>query len=227
MKIVELDAHSVNPGDLSWDGIKELGELQLYDRTAPEEVIDRAKDADAILINKINITEDVIKSLPKLRYIGEMATGYNNIDIKAAANSGITVTNIPSYSTDSVAQLVFAHILNVASHVDHYARETRQGVWSRNQDFCYWNTPLIELAGKSIGIVGLGHIGMRVAGIAHCFGMQVTAVTSKDRQGLPEWIRKATLDGMLSSSDIITLHCPLTSDNLHMINAEAIALTRC
>lgn len=163
MKIVELDAHSVNPGDLSWDGIKELGELQLYDRTAPEEVIDRAKDADAILINKINITEDVIKSLPKLRYIGEMATGYNNIDIKAAANSGITVTNIPSYSTDSVAQLVFAHILNVASHVDHYARETRQGVWSRNQDFCYWNTPLIELAGKSIGIVGLGHIGMRVA----------------------------------------------------------------
>ena len=225
MKIVELDAHSVNPGDLSWDGIKELGELQLYDRTAPEEVIDRAKDADAILINKINITEDVIKSLPKLRYIGEMATGYNNIDIKAAANSGITVTNIPSYSTDSVAQLVFAHILNVASHVDHYARETRQGVWSRNPDFCYWNTPLIELAGKSIGIVGLGHIGMRVAEIAHCFGMQVTAVTSKDKQVLPEWIRKATLDGMLSSSDIITLHCPLTSDNLHMINAEAIALT--
>ena len=216
MKIVELDAHSVNPGDLSWDEIKALGNLDLYDRTAPEDVIKRAKDADAILINKINISEEVIAALPKLRYIGEMATGFNNIDINAAKRHGITVTNIPAYSTDSVAQLVFAHILNVANHVDHYAVETRRGTWSRNPDFCYWDTPLIELAGKSIGIVGLGHIGMRVAEIAHCFGMMVTALTSKESQ--------ATLDGLLSSSDIVTLHCPLTDKNKHMINADTLAL---
>lgn len=224
MKIVELDAHSVNPGDLSWDEIKALGNLDLYDRTAPEDVIKRAKDADAILINKINISEEVIAALPKLRYIGEMATGFNNIDINAAKRHGITVTNIPAYSTDSVAQLVFAHILNVANHVDHYAVETRRGTWSRNPDFCYWDTPLVELAGKSIGIVGLGHIGMRVAEIAHCFGMMVTALTSKESQSLPEWIRKATLDGLLSSSDIVTLHCPLTDKNKHMINADTLAL---
>lgn len=224
MKIVELDAHSVNPGDLSWDEIKALGNLDLYDRTAPEDVIKRAKDADAILINKINISEEVIAALPKLRYIGEMATGFNNIDINAAKRHGITVTNIPAYSTDSVAQLVFAHILNVANHVDHYAVETRRGTWSRNPDFCYWDTPLVELAGKSIGIVGLGHIGMRVAEIAHCFGMMVTALTSKESQSLPEWIRKATLDGLLSSSDIVTLHCPLTDNNKHMINADTLAL---
>lgn len=224
MKIVELDAHSVNPGDLSWEEIKELGELELYDRTAPEDVVKRAHDADAILINKINVSEDVMKSLPRLRYIGEMATGFNNIDIKAAQRLGITVTNIPAYSTDSVAQIVFAHILNITNRVDHYATETRQGIWSRNPDFCYWDTPLIELAGKSLGIVGLGHIGMRVAEIAHCFGMTVTAVTSKERQALPEWIRKATLDGLLSSSDIVTLHCPLTDSNRHMINAETLSM---
>ena len=224
MKIVELDAHSVNPGDLSWDEIKALGNLDLYDRTAPEDVIKRAKDADAILINKINISEEVIAALPKLRYIGEMATGFNNIDINAAKRHGITVTNIPAYSTDSVAQLVFAHILNVANHVNHYAVETRRGTWSRNPAFCYWDTPLVELAGKSIGIVGLGHIGMRVAEIAHCFGMMVTALTSKESQSLPEWIRKSTLDGLLSSSDIVTLHCPLTDKNKHMINADTLAL---
>lgn len=222
MKIVDLDAHSVNPGDLSWDNIKALGELTLYDRTAPADVIERAKDADAILINKVAVTKDVIGALPKLRYIGELATGYNNIDIEAAKKRGIVVTNIPAYSTDSVAQMVFAHILNVANRVDHYAKETREGVWSKNPDFCYWDTPLIEISGKSIGIVGLGHIGMKVAQIAHSFGMLVTAVTSKEATALPEWIRKATLEGMLSSSDFITLHCPLTADNLHMINSETL-----
>lgn len=226
MKIVELDAHSVNPGDLSWDGIKELGELTLYDRTAPSDIIERAKDADAILINKINVTDDIMAALPKLHYIGEMATGYNNIDIAAANKRGITVTNIPAYSTDSVAQMVFAHLLNVANHVDHYATATRKGVWSNNPDFCYWDTPLIELSGKTIGIVGLGHIGMRVAEIAHCFGMLVTAVTSKEATALPAWIQKATLEGMLSSVDIVTLHCPLAADNRHMINKETLAFMR-
>lgn len=150
--------------------------------------------------------------------------GYNNIDLKAAAERGIVVTNIPAYSTDSVAQMVFAHILNVANHVDHYAQATRQGVWSRNPDFCYWDTPLIELADKTIGIVGLGHIGMRVAEIAHCFGLHVTAVTSKNVSDLPAWISKSTLEGMLSSADFVTLHCPLTATNRHMINADTLGL---
>lgn len=224
MKIVDLDAHCVNPGDLSWDCISNLGSLTLYERTAPEEVIERAKDADIILINKIAMTADVIAALPKLKYIGELATGYNNIDLKAAAERGIVVTNIPAYSTDSVAQMVFAHILNVANHVDHYAQATRQGVWSRNPDFCYWDTPLIELADKTIGIVGLGHIGMRVAEIAHCFGLHVTAVTSKNVSDLPAWISKSTLEGMLSSADFVTLHCPLTATNRHMINTDTLGL---
>lgn len=226
MKIVDLDSYCVNPGDLSWDGIEKLGELTLYDRTKPEQVVERAKDADAILINKINVTREVIESLPRLRYIGEMATGYNNIDLKAASERGIVVTNIPAYSTDSVAQMVFAHILNVANRVDHYAHSTREGVWSRNPDFSYWDTPLFELAGKTIGIVGLGHIGSKVAAIAHSFGMNVSAFTSKEATSLPSWMSKATLDGLLASCDIITLHCPLTADNRHMIDANALSKMR-
>ena len=223
MKIVDLDAHCVNPGDLSWDSIRDLGSLTLYERTAPEEVIERAKDADIILINKIAMTADVIAALPKLKYIGELATGYNNIDLKAAAERGIVVTNIPAYSTDSVAQMVFAHILNVANHVDHYAQATRQGVWSRNPDFCYWDTPLPELAGKTLGVVGLGNIGMKVARIAHEFGMDVFALTSKNAAELPAGIQKTTLDGLLAISDVLTLHCPLTPTTHHLINRSTLS----
>lgn len=226
MKIVDLDAYCVNPGDLSWDEIKSLGEFTRYDRTKPSDIVTRAKDADAILINKIAITDDIVAALPKLKYIGELATGFNNIDTAATHKRGIVVTNIPAYSTDSVAQLVFAHILNVTNRVGHYADETRHGVWSNNPDFCYWDTPLVELAGKSIGIVGLGHIGMKVAQIAHCFGMDVSAMTSKEPAALPAWIRKVTFTGLLSSSDIVTLHCPLTGDNHHMINEESLSLMR-
>ncbi len=224
MKIVDLDAHSVNPGDLSWKGMEALGEFKAYDRTAVKDVVARAYEADAILINKITIDEATLEQLPRLKYIGELATGYNNIDIAAARKRGIVVTNIPAYSTDSVAQLVFAHILNVANRVDHYAHESREGRWSRNPDFCYWDTPLIELAGKSIGIVGLGNIGSKVAQIARSFGMVVTAVTSKEAKTLPEWMTKSTLEGMLSSSDVVTLHCPLNADTRHMINDETLNL---
>ena len=202
MKIVDLDSHSVNPGDLSWDSIQELGDLTLYERTAPKDVVARAKDADAILINKIAVTAEVIEQLPKLKYIGELATGYNNIDLEAARKHGIVVTNIPAYSTDSVAQMVFAHILNIANHVDHYANETRKGIWSLNPDFCYWDTPLMELAGKNIGIMGLGNIGMKVATIARDFGMDVYALTSKNASDLPDWITKVNKDGLLAVSDI-------------------------
>lgn len=224
MRIIDLDAHSVNPGDLSWKGMEALGEFKAYDRTAVDDIVARAKEADAILINKITIDDTTLEQLPRLKYIGELATGYNNIDIAAARKRGIVVTNIPAYSTDSVAQLVFAHILNVANRVDHYARESREGRWSRNPDFCYWDTPLIELAGKSIGIVGLGNIGRKVAQIAHSFGMVVTAVTSKEAKALPEWMTKSTLEGMLSSSDVVTLHCPLNADTRHMINVETLNL---
>lgn len=224
MKIVGLDEHCVNPGDLSWNEIEKLGEFEVYERTKPEDVVSRAKDADAILVNKVEITAEVLDKLPKLKYIGEMATGYNNIDIEAAKDKGIVVTNIPAYSTDSVAQLVFAHILNVTNSVAHYADETRHGSWSHQPDFCYWDTPLVELSGKTIGIVGLGHIGMKVAGIAHSLGMDVSAVTSKETHALPSWIRKSTLSGLLSSSFVVTLHCPLTEQTRHMINKDTLKL---
>ena len=226
MKIVELDGYAANPGDISWDGLKELGELTIYPRTAPEEVVERAKEADAILINKVNITEAVLEQLPKLKYIGVLATGYNVVDVEAAHKRGVVVTNIPSYSTESVVQMTFAHIFNITNQVAHYGDASRQGRWSANPDFCYWDTPLMELSGKTLGIVGLGHIGQRVAAIAHQFGMDVFAVTSKDAMSLPKGIQKTTLDGLLGVADIISLHCPLTKDNYHLIDAEKISRMR-
>ena len=226
MKIVELDGYAANPGDLSWDGLKELGDFVLYDRTNSEDVVERAKDADAILINKIKITDEILAQLPKLKYIGELATGYNNIDIKAASKRGITVCNIPAYSTDSVAQMTFAHILNITNQVAHYADESRSGHWSKNPDFCYWDTPLPELSAKTLGIVGLGNIGMKVAKIALDFGMDVFAYTSKNSADLPAGIQKTTIEGLLGASDILTLHCPLTDDTRELINKETLALMR-
>lgn len=223
MNIVELDSYAANPGDLSWEPLKEFGELTLYPRTAPADVVARAKDADAILINKVQITDAVLSQLPRLKYIGVLATGFNVVDIAAAKQRGIIVTNIPAYSTDSVAQMVFAHILNITNQVGHYADAARNERWSRNLDFCYWDTPLPELAGKTIGIVGLGNIGQRVAQIARAFGMDVYAVTSRESAYLPEGVQKTTLDGLLAISDIVTLHCPLTADNRHIINADRIA----
>ena len=225
-KIVVLDGYAANPGDLSWEPLKALGTLEVFERTAPEQVLDRAKEADMILTNKVKIDEDTIAQLPKLKYIGVLATGYNVVDVQAAHQRGIVVTNIPAYSTDSVAQMTFAHILNITNQVGHYAEEVRQGRWSANSDFCYWNTPLTELAGKTLGIVGLGHIGMRVAKIAHDFGMDVFAVTSKGSAELPQGIQKTTLEGLLAVSDILTLHCPLTESTLHLINAQRLKLMR-
>ncbi len=226
MKIVELDGYAANPGDLSWDGLKELGDFVLYDRTNSEDVVERAKDADAILINKIKITDEILAQLPKLKYIGELATGYNNIDIEAARKRGITVCNIPAYSTDSVAQMTFAHILNITNQVAHYADENRKGKWSNNSDFCYWDTPLPELSTKTLGIVGLGNIGMKVAKIALEFGMDVFAYTSKNSADLPAGIQKTTIEGLLGASDILTLHCPLTKETSELINKKTIAMMR-
>ncbi|MBO5538548.1 MAG: D-2-hydroxyacid dehydrogenase [Prevotella sp.] len=223
MKIVELDGYAANPGDLSWEPLRELGELMIYDRTAPADVVERAKDADMVLINKIMMTEEVMKQLPRLKYIGVLATGYNVVDIDAARKHGIVVTNIPAYSTDSVAQTTFALLLAITNRVEHYAEENRNGRWSRNPDFCYWDTPLVELAGKTMGIVGLGNIGMRVATIAKDFGMDVFALTSKNSTDLPPGIQKTTLEGLLAVSDILSLHCPLTEQTNRLINRNTIA----
>ncbi len=223
MNIVELDGYAANPGDLSWEPLKALGNLTVYPRTKAEDIVERAKDADIILTNKCNITDEVMAQLPRLKYIGELATGYNNIDIEAARRRGIVVTNIPAYSTDSVVQMAFALILNITNRVEHYAVENRSMKWAHNPDFCYWDTPLVELSGKTLGVVGLGNIGMRVARTALCFGMKVIALTSKTQEALPDGIKAVGLEELLASSDIITLHCPLAKDNHHLFNAETIA----
>ena len=226
MKIVVLDGYGLNPGDLSWEALEAFGDVDIYPRTAPEDVIDRCFDAEIVLTNKVVFNKKILVSLPRLRYIGVLATGYNVVDVDAAANLDIVVTNIPAYSTDSVAQMTFAHILNITNRVEHYAMEVREGKWSAHPDFCYWNTPLPELAGKTLGIVGLGNTGMRVACIAHAFGMDVFAMTSKNAADLPEGIQKTTLQGLLATSDILSLHCPLNDETFHLINAQTIAMMK-
>ena len=223
MKIVVLDGYAANPGDLNWDELRTLGECEIYDRTAPDEVLERSKDAEAILTNKVVITAEHMASLPNLKYIGVIATGYNIIDVAAAKERGITVTNIPAYSTPSVGQMVFAHILNITQRVQHYADEVREGRWTQSQDFCYWDTPLIELLGKKIGLIGLGQTGYNTARIAIGFGMKVWAYTSKSRLQLPPEIRKAELDQIFRECDIVSLHCPLTEQTRAIVNAPNIA----
>jgi glycerate dehydrogenase len=223
MKIVVLDGYGLNPGDLSWDAMGSLGELTVYDRTAPVDFMGRAQGAQALITNKTVITAEQMAALPELRYIGVLATGYNVVDIEAARKQGVTVTNIPAYSTDSVAQMVFAHILNITQRVAHYAEDNRKGRWSSNPDFCYWDTPLTELADKTIGIVGFGNIGSTTARIARAFGMKVLAYTSKPQTQLPEGVTKASLDELFTQSDIVTLHCPLTSDTHHLVDAARLS----
>ena len=226
MKIVILDGFTANPGDLSWKGLEELGMLTVYDRTKPEETVARAAEADIVLTNKVIINREVMAQLPQLKYIGVLATGYNVVDIEAAHERGIIVTNVPAYSTESVAQMVFAHLLTVTNRTEHYAIQNRQGRWSKNPDFCYWDFPHLELAGKTFGIVGLGNIGRRVAEIALAFGMQVKALTSKSADTLPAGIEKADLEVLLATSDVISLHCPLTDTTRHLINRDTLSKMR-
>ena len=223
MKIVVLDGYGVNPGDLSWETLEALGDVEVYPRTAPEDVIDRCFNAEIILTNKVVINKQILVSLPRLKYIGVLATGYNVVDVDTASDLDIIVTNIPAYSTDSVVQMTFAHILTMTNRVEHYTQQNRNGRWSNNPDFVYWDTPLIELAGKTMGIVGLGNIGMKVAPLARCFGMEVYAFTSKASSLLPEGIQKTTFEGLLSVSDILSLHCPLNRSTREMINASSLA----
>lgn len=226
MNIVVLDGYAANPGDLSWDELKSLGDCIIYERTAPEEVPERAVGAEILLTNKVALDAQTLDALPELKYIGVMATGYNIVDVDAARERGIIVTNIPAYSTDSVAQMVFAHILNITQQVQHYTGEIRNGRWSSNPDFCFWDTPLIELRDKKIGIVGLGHTGFNTARIAIGFGMEVHAYTSKSPFQLPPEVKKMELDELFSTCDIVSLHCPLTDSTRELVNAARLKLMK-
>jgi len=226
-RIVVLDSYTANPGDLSWDELSALGDLQLYDRTAPEEVLGRAAGAEIVLTNKVLIREEEMSQLPQLRYIGVLATGYNVVDVEAAHRRGIVVTNIPAYSTMSVAQMVFAHLLNATHHVAEYTRSVNAGNWQNSSDFCFYEAPLIELDGMTLGLVGLGNTGSAVARIGLSFGMRVLAYTSKAADALPAGVEKATdMEQLFRESDVLSLHCPLTPDTHHLVNRQRLALMK-
>ena len=223
MKIAILDGRTVNPGDLSWESLQALGDCTIYESTSEQEVIEHCADAEAVLTNKVCLRKEALEQLPHLKYIGVLATGYNVIDIKEAKRRGIVVTNIPAYSTDSVVQSVFAHLLNITNQVAHYTAEIKVGTWCCSPDFTYWNTPLTELAGKTFGIVGLGHIGSAVTRVAHAFGMKVIALTSKKKEALEDYITPVNREELFRNSDVLSLHCPLTDSTHHFVNAETLS----
>jgi glycerate dehydrogenase len=226
MKIVILDGYTANIGEETWKELERLGTLTVYDRTPADKTVERSCDAEVILTNKVRIHQAEMEQLPRLKYIGVLATGYNVVDVEEACRRGIVVTNIPAYSTDSVAQMVFAHLLTVTNRVEHYAWKNSRGAWTESPDFCYWDTPLTELAGKVMGIVGLGNIGQKVAAIAQAFGMQVMAVTSKQPHLLPQGVKKVPMEELLKTSDVVSLHCPLTADTCRLINRQTLAMMK-
>lgn len=225
MKIVNLDGYTANPGDLDWGNIPDMGEYVCYDRTSREQIVERAKGAQALLINKTVIDNNILDALsPELKYIGLQSTGYNVVDCNYARKLGITVSNIPAYSTNAVAQLVFAFILHITNRISLHSAAVRDGEWCSCPDFCFWKEPLTELDGKAIGIIGFGSIGQRVAKIAEAFGMKVFAYNPREKSGNGfDTLKFCDLDTLLKNSDIITCHCPLTPDTENLINADNIA----
>lgn len=226
MKIVVLDGYALNPGDLSWQGFEELGEVTVYDRTTyidKQEIIERIGDAEAILTNKTPITADVLKACPQLTYIGVLATGYNVVDLAAAKEQGITVTNIPSYSTNAVAQATFALLLEVTNQVGHHNRSVHQGDWQTSKDFSYWQTPLMELAGKTIGLIGYGAIAQAVATIAHAFQLKVIYFNHRPKPAQADWAKQVSLAELYQEADIISLHVPQFPETEKMIDRTALA----
>ncbi len=221
MKIVVLDGYALNPGDLSWKDIQILGECEIYDRTPPELIVERANGAQAVFTNKVILSRDILKQLPELRFIGVLATGYNVVDIEAAREFGITVCNIPAYSTASVAQMVFSHILHFAQNVSVHAQSVTAGEWAASVDFSYRKTPQTELAGKILGIIGFGNIGQAVANIGLAFGMEVI-YNNRSRKAGPEGTRQVDLETVLRESDFISINCPLTEENTGFINRASI-----
>lgn len=222
MKIVVLDGFALNPGDLLWDNLKKLGDCLFYDRTSAYDVYERIVQADVIITNKVVIDKLMMDRLPLLKYIGVTATGYNVVDIQSAAERNITVTNIPAYSTDSVAQLVFSHILNVVNRVEMHANSVKAGEWTSNPDFSYWRSPQIELSGKTLGIIGFGRIGRKVAGIAQTFGMKVIFHNRSKIQDIPEGMFQLKLAEVFEESDFVSLNCPLTDENSAFVNRELL-----
>lgn len=231
MKIVELDGYAANPGDISWEPWKRIiapdgtkCEFTVYDRTPAELVVERAKNAEIAITNKVVFSDEVMAQLPKLRYIGVLATGYNVVDVEAAHFRGITVTNIPAYSTASVAQLAMAHLLHIANNIAAHDDAVHDGRWTVCPDFTFTVSQQIELSGKIFAVIGLGNTGMATALIAHTLGMEILAYTSKETDKLPSYIRKAeSMQSLFRKADVLSLHCPLTPDTHHIINAESLA----
>jgi len=237
MKIVVLDGHTLNPGDLSWDNLERLGQCTIYDRSTPNAVIPRSAEAEIVLTNKTPLTGEQIGALPRLQYIGVLATGYNIVDVVAARKRNIPVCNVPSYGTRSVAQMTFALLLECTQHVGHHAETVRQGRWSQSPDFCYWNFPLVELDGLTLGIVGFGRIGQAVAEIGRAFGMRIVAFSrsrslaraarnpsaSEKNDPPPEFV---DLDTLFRISDVVSLHCPLVPETRHLVNQQRLELMK-
>ena len=215
MNIVVLDGYTLNPGDLSWDALRELGQCEIHDRSAPDEIVPRSASAEIVLTNKVKLDGKYMSSIPALKYIGVMATGYNVVDVAAARERKVTVTNVPTYGTPSVAQMTFALLLELTQRVGHHARTVREGRWNRSPDFCYWDDPLVELDGLTIGIVGFGKIGQMVGKLAEAFGMKV--LTYSRKQPAEE------MEKLFRQSDVISLHCPLTPETKHLVNEERLA----
>lgn len=223
MKIVVLDGYALNPGDLSWDGFRSSGDLTVYDRTESDKVIERSADAEVLITNKIPMDDNTFRQLPSLKYVGVLATGYNIIDTGAAKRHGIVVTNIPAYGTDSVAQMTFALLLELCNHVQCHNDSVKEGKWSASLDFCYWDYPLTELSGKTMGIIGFGNIGQRVAAIAVAFGMKILAFdVNRENNAVPENFKWAELSEIWLASDVISIHCPLFPETKGLINKESL-----
>jgi len=223
MKIVILDGYTENPGDLSWDGFKELGELTVYDRTPAEKIIERIGDAQVVITNKTPVSKETIQACKNIKYIGVLATGYNIIDCEEAKAKGIVVTNIPTYGTDAVGQFAIALLLEICHQIGHHDRAVKEGRWEKNPDFCFWDYPLIELAGKTIGLIGFGRIGQVTGRVAKALGMKVLAFDEQPNDSGGAIADYVSLDELLASSDVVSLHCPLFPSTQGIINKNTIA----
>jgi glycerate dehydrogenase len=223
MTTVVLDGFTLNPGDLSWEALERLGPTRIYDRTPAELILPRAREASIVLTNKTPLTRETLGALSDLKYVGVLATGYNVVDIAFARERGISVTNVPGYGTDSVAQFTFALLLELAHQIGHHSKTVRDGRWSQSADFCYWDSPLLELHGLTFGVIGFGQIGRAVAKLAEAFGMRVLVHNRSRPMDLPPQYRFMSLDELLRESDVVSLHCPLTPENKQFINAERLS----
>ncbi|HEY1010039.1 MAG: D-2-hydroxyacid dehydrogenase [Daejeonella sp.] len=223
MKIVVLDGYTLNPGDISWDGISELGDLKVHDRTPEDKIVERAGDAEIIFTNKTPLREGILKELPHLKYIGVLATGYNVVDIDYATAHGIVVANIPGYGTASVVQMTMALLLELCLHVQEHSDSVRKGDWAASPDFCYWKFPLVELAGKTMGIIGFGDIGSSVADVATAFGMNIIGSSrTQSDQSARKNFKWAEVPELLRESDVVSIHCPLLPETKGLINSESL-----